>query len=115
MKSLRYPETEELYQREREAGLLKLLSEEPALYEWEYWRLITNRFPYDSIFKTHHMLIPKRDLTEAWQLDPAERHEFNQLLQYFIHPTYHMWFVNCPGRRSMPTLYHVHLGIFKDD
>lgn len=114
--SARLAESEQAYQDAKISGGTMPLELEPSMKQWEHWRLIENRFPYDMIFKTHHMLLPKRaNVGHRWELNDAEKQELELILKDFVYPGYHLWFENCPVRRSVLTLYHLHLGIYKDE
>lgn len=101
--SLRTTETERRYQQDKLSGTTKSLENEPAIQEFEKWRLITNSYPYDAVFDKHDMLIP----TEGhWQtLQDADLHEILALLA----SEYDFWFVNFPHRQSVKNLLHIHL------
>lgn len=114
--SLRTAEAEQAYQDAKVAKKTIPLELEPALKKWEHWRLIDNRFPYDSCFKTHHMLLPKRaGITDRWHLNDEEKHELEIILKEFVYPEYDLWFENCPKRRSVTVMYHLHLGTYKEE
>lgn len=88
------------------------LCEKTALEEFLYWRIVENIFPYDVIAATHHMIIPRRHITER-ELTPEEMEElqhiketFLQRYDHIIENTYHM--------KSIPTHFHLHLIICKD-
>lgn len=113
--SLRKRESEIAYQEAKKAGDTVPLELEPSLRMWRHWRLIDNRFPYDSAFVTHHMLVPNRGgVANRWDLNAVEKAEFESILHGFVYPTYDLWFENTPHRRSVATLYHVHLGKYKE-
>lgn len=108
--SLRTAQSEWDYQNAKTRGETIPLELEPAIKKFEHWRVIENRFPYNVAYKTHHMLLPKRaGVSERKQLNETERAEFEKILEEFIDPEYHKWFVNCPGRRSVAGFYHIHL------
>lgn len=101
--SLRKAATEMRYQKDKQAGKTRPLDQEPAVQEFERWRLIENTYPYDAVFEKHHMLIP----TEGhWQtVQDADLHEILSLLA----SEYDFWFVNFPHRQSIKNLLHIHL------
>lgn len=109
--SLRTLEAEKDYQKAKQEGKTVPLELEPAIKKWEHWRLIDNRFPYNSCFEIHHMLMLKRaGISERWQLNDVEKREFETIIKEFIYPNYDLWFENSPRKRSVPLTYHVHLG-----
>lgn len=111
-KSLRTRKTEARYQQAKINGTLKPLDAEPRLKEWGYWFLIANRFPYDEVFGTSHMLVLKRDAPEIYDLTLIETHELLQIRKSLTQD-YDQIQDNLPHRRSVPGRYHIHLVKFK--
>lgn len=109
--TLRLPDTEKAYDLAREkrtkAGDQQCpLCGVPSLREFTYWRLVPNKFPYDKVAKTHHMLVPKRcvpfsELThvELQELDAIKR-ELDACYHYYLETTLR--------QRSVPGHYHLH-------
>lgn len=103
-------DSEMKYQCAKIIGDLLPLSEEPVLKSWKYWKLIENRFPYDMIFKKHHMLIPKREVSHRVHLTISEDLELKRIINEFDDSDeYDAVMDNFRGRRSILSLYHVHL------
>ena len=101
------------YQAAKEAKTTVPLELEPSLEVFKHWRLIENRFPYDIVFRTHHMLLPKRaGVSHRWDLNKEEKDELEQLIKEFIYPVYDLWFENYPKRRSVMGMYHLHLASY---
>jgi len=101
--SLRTYDTELRYQEDKQAARTVPLEDEPAIQEWERWRLITNRYPYDAVFSKHDMLIP----TEGyWQT--VKDDDLHSILEE-IAAEYDFYFVNFPHRQSIKNLLHIHL------
>lgn len=113
--SLRKKASEEAYQNAKIIGTLKPLSEEKILKEWTHWKLIDNRFPYDSCFKTHHMLIPKREVAYRWQLEAEESKELDDIIFSYCNSHYDMVFENMTKRRSVLALFHLHAASYFDN
>lgn len=114
--SLRTRSGEETYQLAKANGGTVPLELAPSLKIFKHWRLIDNNFPYRVAYKTHHMLLPRRaGVSERWDLNAEEKAEFEQLLKDFIYPEYDLWFENCPKRRSMNHIYHLHLATYYDN
>lgn len=101
--SLRKKSTEQAYQDDKANGNTIPLDEEPAIQEFEKWRLIDNRYPYDAVFEKHHMLIPTEGYHQT--VRDADLHEILDLLA----SEYDFWFVNFPHRQSVKNLLHIHL------
>lgn len=113
--SARKAESEQFYQDAKLSGKTMPLELEPAIKKWDHWRLVENRLPYDMIYAVHHMLMPKRaGVTDRWHLNEDEKHELEMILREFVYPEYDMWFENCPKRRSVASMYHIHLGTYKE-
>lgn len=108
--SMRTLGLEQKYQQDKLNGVTKDLSEVPALKEWNHWRLIENAYPYDLIYKTHHMLIP---ITLESKTEKIEHDEFYFIIRD-LEADYDLWFVNMAHRQSVHNLFHVHLACFKD-
>lgn len=114
--SLRTKVGEENYQLAKKNGGSVPLELAPSLKQWEHWRLIDNNFPYGVAFKDHKMLLPKRaGVAERSQLNDAEKAEFEVILREYVYPEYDLWFENCPKRRSMNHIYHVHVASYYDN
>lgn len=112
----RTAETEQIYQDAKARGDVKPLELEDSIRQWEHWRLVNNRFPYDSIYKVHHMLLPKRAaVAHRWDLNTEEKTELEIILREFVYQDYDLWFENCPKRRSVLALYHLHVAVYKDE
>jgi diadenosine tetraphosphate (Ap4A) HIT family hydrolase len=99
------------YTAYRNAGGLEndgcVLCSASSLQEFTHWRIVTNKFPYDLIAREHHMLIPKRHVTEH-DLTNEEKTEFETIKQhhlgkydYFIETNQHM--------KSIPAHFHLHI------
>ena len=111
-KSLRTRATEATYQQAKQDKTLRPLEDEPRLKEWKYWFLIENRFPYDDVFETSHMLVIKGPAQEVYDLTISESHELLQIRKT-LKEDYDAIMDNLPHRRSVPTRYHVHIVKFK--
>lgn len=108
--SMRTLQSEQKYQQDKLDGKTKDLLDEPAIKEWPGWRLIENAYPYDLVFKKHHMLIPT-----TWELkkNGLEDDELYFILKE-LQEDYDLWFVNMPHRQSIKSLFHVHLVCYRD-
>lgn len=100
---------EETYQIAKQRGLLLPLADEPSLHEFTYWRIIVNRFPYDMVYRTSHLLLPRREVGERYNLTPDELYELEELLNGFVDDHYDRYIVNTVWRRSIQAHYHIHL------
>lgn len=111
--SMRTKQSEQAYQIAKENKTLKPLYKEPALERWDDWILIENRFPYDLVFKTHHILVPTRDFKNRSDMMLTERRSLEDLLNYLQHG-YDIMFENTHKSRSIKDLFHIHLACWKD-
>lgn len=107
--SLRTFRGEIAYHLAKRRGTLIPLNDEPPLREWKHWKLIANRFPYSSVFVVHDMLIPKRTASKYSELTEPARKELRQIIDGYGQANYHMVFENMSSKRSIMTLYHLHL------
>lgn len=112
--SLRRTSSEAYYQSEKELGNTKDLRAEPVIWESEHWLMIANRFPYDSVFKRHDMLIPKRDFAMANEMTEQEYDDLRDTLDSVVCEPYHLFFENSSHRRSNKSLFHLHLATYYD-
>ena len=110
--SLRTNVSEIFYKESVKLGRTKPLEQEPYLQEWSTWALIENSFPYDAVFKLHHMLIPKRVVKEE-DLNNQERSELTRILRE-LGSSYDCYMVNFTSKQSLRSHYHVHLMVYKD-
>lgn len=92
---------------------MKRLIDEPQIKEWEYWALINNDYPYDAVYRTSHMLIPKRVATKK-DLSKTELNELNQIIEE-LSDKYDCYLVNFANKQSIKNHFHVHLLVYYDN
>lgn len=102
--SLRKLESEIAYQIAKANKRTQPLDKALPIADFGNWRLIKNRYPYDEIFEKHDMLIALKGQT---QVDDEVQGIIEMLTDYDI------WFVNFVHRRSVPDIFHIHLGKYK--
>ena len=88
------------------------LCEKEPLQAFTYWKIIENKFPYDLITETHHMIVPIAHKTE-YEITSDEWLEYKTIKQtvtqdydYFLEATSKL--------KSIPEHFHIHLLITKD-
>lgn len=81
--------------------------------EFKLWRITENRFPYDRITTLHHMLIPKRHVTEN-ELTSEELTEFKHIKETELNENYTFIMEALPKQKSIPTHFHLHLIVPKE-
>ena len=62
--------TQRKYQEDKEAGKLIGLENEPPIMEYDHWKLIVNRYPYDEVWMTSMLLVAKDCV--SWAELPTE-------------------------------------------
>ncbi|MCE9548852.1 hypothetical protein K8Q98_00400, partial [Candidatus Nomurabacteria bacterium] len=90
MAQLRTKETHEKYMKFIESGFLAEkcgLCDDNSIKEFNYWKIIDNLFPYDSVAKVHHMIIPKRHVVED-ELNEEEKNELKEIKMGYINQEY---------------------------
>lgn len=114
--SLRTAATEQKYQDAKENRTTTPLELVTSLQMFNHWRIVNNDFPYNVGYKRCHMLVLKRAGAGSWHdLRPEEIAELNELKRTHLYDEYDQIIENCPSRRSVPHLFHLHLVSFYDD
>lgn len=115
MGALRTKESQEKYLKLIASGFLDdecKLCKAPSIKDFSYWRIIDNRFPYDRIAKTNHILIPKKHTIENG-LNEAEKEELLSIKQGYLKDNYELLIE--VTNKSIPAHFHVHLVVIKDE
>jgi len=83
-----------------------------SIEEFTYWRIIPNEFPYDRVAAVHHMIVPKRHITDS-EFSEDERNELMSIkhtrlqdYQYLLETTH--------VTKSVPAHFHLHLIVTKE-
>ena len=75
--------TQNKYQNDIDKELLVGLMNEQALVDYEHWKLIINRYPYDARWCTSMLLVLKREC--AWEkMTDEEVLELNRLTTIYL-------------------------------
>lgn len=113
--SCRLAATEQRYQDDKAAGRTLPLLEEPAIFKGNHthFKIIENRYPYDAVFKTHHMLVAKRqganpDNFTVEELREYKAIEFAEFFKYSCVITNY-------AAKSIKDVWHIHLGTYLDE
>lgn len=78
------------------------------------WIIIENRFPYDAIASTSHMLITKREVPFDWKLlTKEELDELTYLKETYINEHYDILWENLSKGRTIPGWFHLHILVLK--
>jgi hypothetical protein len=116
MIDLRTEETHERYEQFKRDGFLdhgcNLCKMQP-IKEFEFWKIINNDFPWDLVFKTNHMLIPKRHIVYN-ELNEEEKKEFDLIKSDYVDKNYGLLIEATNTKKSIPSHFHIHLIVFKD-
>lgn len=88
------------------------LEEENILYNGTYWAVIPNDFPYDRVFETHHLLVPKRVFAFASDMTSEEFDELQQI-KIDLDKNYDSVLENLYERRSVHKHFHLQLCVWK--
>ncbi len=83
---LRSVEGSARYRAYRECGELSRgcpLCDGEAIKEFRFWKVMQNRFPYDKIASTHHMLLPLQHTTDL-ELTNEERQELQTIKAGYV-------------------------------
>lgn len=116
MRDLRSKETHDYYLTVREArgsDFACPLCDRDAIQQFQHWKIIPNRFPYDRIAVTHHMIVSLRHVPDS-ELLPEEIDELIELKQGILRDSYDMLTESLGGHKSIPSHAHRHLITLKD-
>lgn len=117
MGDFRTEKTNQIYQEFRENGGLNngcnLCKREEIFAEFEHWKIIPNRFPYDLVASTHHMIIPRRHIVEG-ELKSDELRELSQIKYTYLNDKYDFILEPTVGKKSIPQHFHLHLIVVRE-
>lgn len=98
---------EAAYQAAKAAKTLIPLHLEEPIADFQYWKIIENRFPHSRIADENHLLVLKRECSID-DIQSVEWVEFLSILQQ-IGQRYDTVAYNLPGVRSIKNIVHCHL------
>lgn len=113
--SARLAATEQRYQDDKAAGRTISLLDEPAIFKggYKHFKIIDNRYPYDGIFKTHHMLVCKRPGANPSNFTAEEQREL-AAIEFAEFYKYSCVITNYRAK-SITDIWHVHLANYLDE
>lgn len=95
----------------REIMYSELNEKSEITHKWNHWYLMPNAYPYDVVYKDHHLLFSKRHVSYE-ELTVKEIKEYEYIMSK-LRPGYHQLVENLGDRISQKGHYHVHLCRFK--
>jgi len=107
----RTQEMQDKYQEERKNSVANdtcPLCLEKSLMEFDHWRVIPNKYPYDAVALQHTMIIPKEHLQEH-ELSQAALRELGELKAGALNQKYLYIMEALPSTKSIPGHFHLHL------
>ncbi|MBM3257552.1 MAG: DUF3605 domain-containing protein [Candidatus Liptonbacteria bacterium] len=91
-----------------------VLCTKPPITDFTHWKIVLNDFPYDKFAQIHHMIVPRRHIAEN-ELSEAEKEEFQRLKAGHINENYDFMIEPTYKLKSIPSHFHIHLLVIKDD
>lgn len=85
----------------------------PPIKSFKYFYIVENEFPHDRIAIEHHLLLPKRRITDWRKLRWYEWREFKKLHD-ILAPDYDCIKLNYPSYITVKEIVHWHLYVLKD-
>jgi diadenosine tetraphosphate (Ap4A) HIT family hydrolase len=85
-----------------------------SIRDFNYWRIIENKFPYDTIAETHHLLVPKRQVKSWLDMNIEELDELDILITHTLPQAYDMILLNFPKAQSVKDWLHFQLIVVKE-
>jgi hypothetical protein len=110
--TLRTPETEARYREVLKTNTGRALADIPAHKEFRFWKIVPNDYPYDAVFSTHDLLLPKRVVKDRLHLRVVEAMELDRILIEQA-PWYDCILENTLRKRSVFSHFHLHLLVYK--
>ena len=120
--TLRKRESERIYgefmkgRRKENKNFCPFCNRDIMVKEFRNWIIVENRFPYDKVFITHHLLASKRHLRTYEELTNEEVSELKSIEYQVMNKQlgdYDVIIINIPARQSIPRHLHFHLATYK--
>lgn len=78
--------------------------------EFTHWVIIENRFPYDNMVRTNHLLVSKEPIVSLTEAPMTIKTEYEEIIQLLIDENaYDALIQNFPKTTTVKAQYHVHL------
>lgn len=91
-------------------------TKEVIVRAFEYWIIIENKFPYDLVLSTNHMLVPKRIFGYLSEATDAELAEYDTIIKTLDQEgVYESMMENFTKGRSVRRHVHIHLMVWKHE
>lgn len=82
--------------------------------EFESWVIIENKYPYDAIAITSHLICTKREVAFKWELlTEEERDELERIKKDYLGLHYNVIWENLPKGQTVPGHFHLNLLVLK--
>ena len=82
--------------------------------DFVHWKIIKNKFPYDAIFSTHHMIVSKRIFSSLEEATEAEYTEYLTIKKKLdADGFYDLLLENFHKNQSKPKHCHIHILVWK--
>lgn len=82
--------------------------------EFEHWIIMENKYPYDAVATTTHMLATKREVAFNWDLlNEEEKKEFEKIRKEYLPEHYDAIWENLPKGQTVPGHFHLNLLVLK--
>lgn len=105
-----YNEFKELHSSNPELLSSFNFAHEIPVREFTHWLIIENRFPYDRMARTNHILVAKRLFAHLHEATSEEHTEYKKILQQLAEEgLYDALIENFPKVKSVKKNAHVHL------
>lgn len=114
-KNLRTAESQARYEQTLALNQGKDLREEEVVHEFEDFLVVVNRFPHDRIAAVHHLLVPKRTVSDIQHLTSEEELELKYEIEDWCRDKYDCVKRNYPSTISVKHLLHWHLYVYKEE
>jgi hypothetical protein len=91
------------------------VADEIVKKEFNYWQIISNKYPYNKLAKLNDILMLKRHVGNERELTKKEALELLEIKTKYL-PTsqYKVIYENLPAQQSIQGHYHIHLLVLHD-